>query len=81
MTADPNRSLVHQVRNLLAVVQTQTEVARLIGTPEAAKTALDLIERCAADTHRLMTELRTTEAANRAQDSSGGASAASFCES
>jgi hypothetical protein len=42
--------LIHRIHNLLAVIQTQAEVARVLGTPEAARAALALIEEAAQRT-------------------------------
>jgi len=46
MESPPSR-LVHQVNNLLAVIQTQVAVADALGTHEAAQSALEQIQKCA----------------------------------
>ncbi len=38
-----SRKLIHLLNNLLSVIQTQVEVARLGATPEAAESALSVI--------------------------------------
>ena len=58
MNEEPVRALLHKVANLLGVIQTQTAVARAAGTPEAARVALDYIERCAGETEPLLRAAR-----------------------
>ena len=55
------RELIHQVNNLLAVIQTQREVARALETREAAASALDLIGKAAEATQDRIRELRAAE--------------------
>ena len=52
------RELLHQVNNLLAVIQTQIEVARALQTTEAAISALESIDKAAQSTQKRMKELR-----------------------
>ena len=44
--------LLHRVNNLLAVIQTQVEVARVLGTETSQREALVAIEAAAVRTHR-----------------------------
>jgi len=39
-----SRKLIHLLNNLLSVIQTQVDVARLDGAPEAAEAALKMID-------------------------------------
>ena len=59
------REFVHRVANLLAVIQTQAEVADLQGTGDAAREALAIITRSAEglgeELNRLREELRPEE--------------------
>ena len=57
------RELIHCVNNLLAVIQTQVEVARLVRTPEGTTSALESIGKAAQSTQQRMAELRTREEA------------------
>ncbi len=50
MSTDHAAELVHKVNNLLAVVHTQVSVSRTVATAEAARDALEIIERCAKET-------------------------------
>lgn len=54
MAADA-RELVHQVNNLLSVIQTQRDVAEAVGTEKAAREALRMIAEAA---ERLAPEVR-----------------------
>ncbi len=56
------RELIHCVNNLLAVIQTQHDVARAVRTREAATSALESIGKAAKSTQQRMEELRTREA-------------------
>ncbi len=56
------RELIHCVNNLLAVIQTQHDVARAVRTGEAATSALESIGKAAKSTQQRMEELRTREA-------------------
>jgi hypothetical protein len=44
------RELIHQVNNLLAVIEVQVAVARAAASERAARDAIELIERAAART-------------------------------
>jgi hypothetical protein len=55
------RELIHCVNNLLAVIQTQHEVARAVRTHEAATSALETIGRSAQSTQKRMKELRARD--------------------
>ena len=57
-TTRATRELLHQVNNLLAVIQTQIEVARALQTTEAAISALESIDKAAQSTQRRMQEFR-----------------------
>ena len=57
-TTRSTRELIHQVNNLLAVIQTQIEVARALQTPEAASSALESIDKAAQSTQKRVEELR-----------------------
>jgi hypothetical protein len=50
MEQDELRALLHQVANLLAVIQVQAETALAVGTREAAQAALVQIQRSGAQT-------------------------------
>ena len=56
------RELIHTVNNLLAVIQTQHEVARALRTPQATTSALESIGKAAQSTQQKMKELRAREA-------------------
>ena len=55
------RELIHCVNNLLAVIQTQHEVARAVRTRDAATSALESIGRAAQSTQKRMQELRVRD--------------------
>ncbi len=52
------RALLHQVANLLAVIQVQAETALAVGTREAAREALAQIQRSGAQTGELLRAAR-----------------------
>ena len=52
------RALLHQVNNLLAVIQLQVEVARADDAPETARRALALIADAATRTATVVAEAR-----------------------
>ena len=58
-TTRAGRELIHQINNLLAVIQTQIEVARALQTPEAANAALESIDKAAQSTQRRVQALRS----------------------
>ncbi len=58
-TTRATRELIHQVNNLLAVIQTQIEVARALETPEAANSALESIDKAAQSTQKRVEEIRS----------------------
>lgn len=55
------REVIHQVNNLLAVIETQREVSRALRTEEAAVSALDLIGKAAEATRERIREFRAAE--------------------
>lgn len=58
MTPEAARELIHKVNNLLAVIHTQVAVAKVAGTPEAAREALAQIERAATTTGEVVKRAR-----------------------
>lgn len=58
----PFEDLVHCVNNLLAVITTQSEVARAVGTDAATRTALATIEQAAG---KALAEVRRLRAAGQ----------------
>ena len=50
--------LLHRVNNLLAVIQTQVDVARALGTEAAQRAALESIEAAALRTGRDVRQFR-----------------------
>ena len=50
--------LLHRVNNLLAVIQTQVEVARITGTEVGQRAALEAIEAAGARTGRDVRQFR-----------------------
>jgi len=52
------QQLIHQVNNLLGVIQTQAEVARAVDSTDAMRRALAMIEDAAGRTARRIQELR-----------------------
>ena len=58
MSGTTDRELVHKVNNLIAVVYTQVAVAKAGGSREEAVTALDVIERAAQETEKVVRRAR-----------------------
>lgn len=56
-----SRRLVHQVNNLLAVIETQAAVADAVGTEEALRQALAMIRRRADELGAEVRALRADE--------------------
>ena len=56
MHGEQFRRLVHQVNNLLSVIEIQTAVARSADTVEASRSALEMIGRCARETEQVVVE-------------------------
>ena len=58
MSGTTDRELVHKVNNLIAVVYTQVAVAKAGGSREEAVKALEVIERAAQETEKVVRGLR-----------------------
>ena len=55
---ESTRRLIHQVNNLLSVIQVQASVARSVGSEEAASKALEMIDAAAQRTEAVVQEVR-----------------------
>jgi len=51
--------LIHLLNNLLAVIQTQVDVARAGAVEGSAENALNMIERCSDKAARQLAEIRS----------------------
>lgn len=58
MSRAPVDELVHQLNNLLGTIQTQVEVADMVGTHAACQEALRRIAESAARTHATVQRFR-----------------------
>jgi len=58
MAGMTNRELVHKVNNLIAVIYTQAAIGKGAGTHEEAVKALEIIERAAQETEKVVARAR-----------------------
>ncbi len=61
MAGTTDRDLVHKVNNLIAVIYTQAAVGKSAGTHADAVKALEIIERAAQETEKLVHAARGRE--------------------
>ena len=64
MAASTDRELVHKVNNLISVIYTQVAVGKSAGTFEEALKSMEIIERAAKETEKLVSETREKAAEN-----------------
>ncbi len=57
MAGTTDRKLVHKVNNLITVIYTQVAVGKSAGTYEEAMKALEIIERAAQETEKVVHDL------------------------
>lgn len=58
MAASTDRELVHKVNNLISVIYTQVAVGKSSGTFEEALKSMEIIERAAKETEKVVSQVR-----------------------
>ena len=62
MAGTLDRELVHKINNLIAVIYTQVAVGKSAGTFEEALRSMEIIERAAKETEKVVAQTRETAA-------------------
>lgn len=58
MTGTTNRELIHKINNLITVIYTQVALGKSAGTYEEALKSMEIIERAAQETEKVVARAR-----------------------